>query len=66
MICENVVARDKYGTFKLWKNYKTLSFPFHLLLLLLGLLAIRLVFVACTRQFNIDYFADGVQKNKKI
>ena len=22
MICENVVARAKYGTFKMWKNYK--------------------------------------------
>ena len=53
------------GPLKCGETIKTLSFPFHLLLLLLVLLATRLVFVACARQFIVDYFAINVVQKKK-
>ena len=53
------------GPLKCGETIKTLSFPFHLLLLLLVLLATRLVFVACARQFIVDYFAITVYKKTR-
>ena len=53
------------GPLKCRKTIKTLSCPFHLLFLLLVLLATRLVFVACARQFIVDYFAINVLQKKK-
>ena len=57
--------RLSMGPLKCGETIKTLSFPFHLLLLLLVLLATRLVFVACARQFIVDYFAINVVQKKK-
>ena len=52
------------GPLKCGKTIKTLSFPLHLLSLLLVLLAFRLVFVAGARQFIVDYFAIKAYKKK--
>ena len=62
----SVVVWAKYGTFKMWKNYKNtfLSISF-VELLLLVLSAIRLLFVACARQFIVDYFAITMYKKTR-
>ena len=67
MICEDFVAKAKYGTFKMWKNYKNTFVSISLVVTVIGFVGNPPCFCnLCLAVYCRLFCHNGGLKNKKI